>query len=55
MGGHTAYVERTHLTSRQMNRRLARKTLSFSKELELLERPRPRVSLHTPRPRRCST
>ena len=37
MGKHTAYVERTHLTSRQMNGRLVRKTLSFSKELEMLE------------------
>ena len=27
VGGHTAYVERTHLTSRQMNGRLVRKTL----------------------------
>src|SRR6266566_5043969 len=34
---HTAYVERTHLTSRQMNGRLVRKTLSFSKELRLLK------------------
>lgn len=31
MGSHTAYVERIHLTSRQMNGRLVRKTLSFSK------------------------
>jgi hypothetical protein len=37
LGAHTAYVERTHLTSRQMNGRLVRKTLSFSKELCLLE------------------
>lgn len=29
LGEHTAYVERTHLTSRQMNGRLVRKTLSF--------------------------
>ena len=34
---HTADVERTHLTSRQMNGRLVRKTLSYSKQLELLE------------------
>jgi len=34
---YTAYVERTHLTSRQMNGRLVRKTLSFSKELRLLK------------------
>ena len=37
LGEHTAYVERTNLTSRQMNGRLVRKTLSFSKELEMLE------------------
>ncbi len=37
LGAHTAYVERTHLTSRQMNGRLVRKTLSYSKQLELLE------------------
>src|SRR5205807_7383396 len=36
LGEHTAYVERTNLTSRQMNGRLVRKTLSFSKELRLL-------------------
>lgn len=35
--GHTAYVERTHLTSRHMNGRLVRKTLSFSKKVEMLE------------------
>ncbi len=35
MGRHTAYVERTHLTSRQMNGRLVRKTLSFSKVVEI--------------------
>jgi hypothetical protein len=37
LGGHTAYIERTNLTSRQMNGRLVRKTLSFSKEREMLE------------------
>ena len=37
MGGHTAYVERTNLTSRQMNGRLVRKCLSYSKQLEALE------------------
>ena len=37
VGAHTAYVERTHLTSRQMNGRLGRKTLSFSQELEILK------------------
>ena len=37
MGGHTAYVERTNLTSRQMNGRLVRKTLSYSKQVEALE------------------
>lgn len=36
VGAHTAYVERTQLTSRQMNARLVRKTLSFSKQVELL-------------------
>jgi hypothetical protein len=37
LGGHTACIERTNLASRQMNGRLVRKTLSFSKELEMLE------------------
>jgi hypothetical protein len=37
MGGHTAYVERTNLTSRQMNGRLVRKTLSYSKQVAALE------------------
>jgi hypothetical protein len=37
LGGHTAYVERTNLTSRQMTGRLVRKTLSYSKKLELLK------------------
>ena len=37
LGGHTAYVERTNLTSRQMNGRLVRKTLSYSKQLEALQ------------------
>ena len=36
LGCHTAYVERTNLTSRTMNGRLVRKTLSFSKELRFL-------------------
>src|SRR5437762_14057843 len=36
LGEHTAYVERTHLTSRQMNGRLVRKSLSYSKRLRLL-------------------
>jgi hypothetical protein len=36
VGAHTAYVERTNLTSRQMNGRLVRKTLSYSKQLEAL-------------------
>jgi len=36
IGAHTAYVERTQLTSRQMNGRLVRKTLSFSKQVGLL-------------------
>jgi hypothetical protein len=37
LGEHTAYIERTNLTSRQMNGRLVRKTLSYSKEREMLE------------------
>jgi hypothetical protein len=37
LGCHTAYIERTNLTSRTMNGRLVRKTLSFSKELHFLE------------------
>ena len=37
VGAHTAYVERTNLTCRQMNGRLVRKTLSYSKQLEMLE------------------
>jgi hypothetical protein len=37
VGAHTSYVERTNLTARQMNGRLVRKTLSFSKELEMLK------------------
>jgi hypothetical protein len=37
MGGHTAYVERTNLTARQMNGRLVRKTLSYSKQLDALK------------------
>ncbi len=37
LGEHAAHIERTNLTSRQMNGRLVRKTLSFSKELELLK------------------
>lgn len=36
LGGSTSYVERTNLTSRHMNGRLARKTLGYSKELEML-------------------
>jgi hypothetical protein len=36
-GGHTAYVERTHLTARQMNGRLVRKTLSYSKQVTMLK------------------
>jgi hypothetical protein len=37
VGGHTSYVERTNLTSRHINGRLVRKTLSFSKQLEMLQ------------------
>jgi hypothetical protein len=36
VGAHTAYVERSNLTSRQMNGRLVRKTLSYSKQLDAL-------------------
>jgi hypothetical protein len=35
-GEHTVHVERTNLTSRHMNGRLVRKTLGFSKRLEML-------------------
>jgi hypothetical protein len=35
LGGSTAYVERTHLTSRLFNSRLIRKTLGFSKCVEM--------------------
>ncbi|NNJ45999.1 MAG: IS1 family transposase, partial [Sulfurovum sp.] len=35
MGKSTAYVERTHLTMRTFNSRLIRKTLAFSKQLEM--------------------
>ena len=35
LGKSTAYVERTHLTMRLFNSRLARKTLGFSKALEM--------------------
>lgn len=36
LGKYTAHVECTHLTSRQMNGRLVRKSLSYSKRLRLL-------------------
>jgi len=36
LGAHTAYVERSHLTSRQMTGRLVRKTLSYSKDARYL-------------------
>ncbi len=39
MGFNTSYVERTNPTSRQMNERMVRETLSFSKEKEILEAP----------------
>ena len=35
MGKSTAYVERSHLTARLFNSRLARKTLAFSKDLTM--------------------
>jgi len=37
LGESLSYVERTHLTSRQMNGRLVRKSLSFSKRVEMLK------------------
>jgi hypothetical protein len=37
LGEHTAYVECMNLTLRQINDRLVRKALSFSKELEMLK------------------
>lgn len=37
LGQHTAYVERTNLTSRHMTGRLVRKTLGFSKQRYMLE------------------
>lgn len=37
LGEHTAYVERTNLTTRHMTGRLGRKTLGFSKKREMLE------------------
>jgi hypothetical protein len=36
LGASTSYVERTNLTSRHMNSRLVRKTLGYSKEVEML-------------------
>lgn len=36
LGESTSCVERTHLTSRHMNGRLVRKTLGYSKEVEML-------------------
>ena len=35
LGKSTAYIERTHLTMRHFNSRLARKTLAYSKELDM--------------------
>ena len=35
LGKSTAYVERTHLTMRHFNSRLVRRTLAFSKDLEM--------------------
>jgi hypothetical protein len=37
LGEHTAYVERTNLTTRHMNGRLVRKTLGFSKKRATLK------------------
>jgi hypothetical protein len=36
LGEHTAYVERTNLTTRHMTGRLVRKTLGFSKQRQML-------------------
>lgn len=36
LGEHTAYVERTNLTTRHMNGRLVRKTLGYSKRRDML-------------------
>lgn len=36
LGKHTAYIERSQLTSRQMNARVVRKTLSYSKAVRCL-------------------
>jgi hypothetical protein len=68
MGLHTAYIERTHLTSRQMNGRLVRKTLSFSKKIEIhrascawedwvynLARPNRSLRIQSAEPQRCWT
>ncbi len=35
LGQSTSYIERTHLTMRHFNGRLARKTLAFSKDLDM--------------------
>ncbi len=35
LGKSTAYIERTHLTMRLFNGRLTRKTLAFSKKLDV--------------------
>ncbi len=37
LGQSTAYIERTHLTMRHFNSRLVRKTLAYSKELEMYQ------------------
>jgi hypothetical protein len=37
LGHSTAYIERTHLTMRHFNGRLARKTLAFSKEVAMYQ------------------
>ena len=37
LGQSTAYIERTHLTMRLFNGRLTRKTLAFSKELDMYQ------------------
>jgi hypothetical protein len=47
LGSSTAYVERTHLTSRHFNSRLVRKTLGYSKILRCTAQPLLRRTLFT--------
>ena len=65
LGGSTAYIERSHLTSRLFNARQVRKTLAFSKNLAAYQAAamwedsyynlvRPHKSLRFPRGESCS-